>query len=45
MVLLRAYSTTTATTRSMNWGWLGLVGLLGLAGLRSSNSRKEERHK
>jgi hypothetical protein len=37
----RTYATTPATTRNMNWGWLGLLGLIGLAGLRGNNKRKE----
>ncbi|OAS17113.1 WGxxGxxG family protein [Paenibacillus oryzisoli] len=41
----RAKSTTDTSTKSMNWGWLGLVGLLGLAGLRSNNSRRDESYK
>jgi hypothetical protein len=31
------YRTAATTTRSFNWGWLGLIGLFGLAGMRSRN--------
>lgn len=30
-----ATTTTAATNRNFNWGWLGLLGLIGLAGMRS----------
>lgn len=33
----RYRTTAAATTRSYNWGWLGLLGLIGLAGMRSRN--------
>ncbi len=34
---IRNYGVNAAATRTMNWGWLGLIGLFGLAGIRGNN--------